>query len=137
MRVVAQRVFEAIDGVDVSPYDPAIVSDTTGNMVLANAIRDVQDSVRQGESLTAPLADHPVFPPMVVQMLAVGEETGAVDELLERIADFYEEEVDVAVAGLLTLLEPVMIAFLGGVVGGIVIAMYMPIFDIAGAVKAE
>jgi type IV pilus assembly protein PilC len=107
-----------------------IVADTTGNIVVGRAVRDVQESVRQGESLARPLLDHAVFPSMVVQMIGVGEATGALDTMLSKIADFYEEEVDVAVAGLLTLLEPIMIFFLGVVVGGIVIAMYMPIFDL-------
>ena len=107
-----------------------IVSETAGNSVVAEAVTETQAAVKSGESLARPLEAHPVFPPMVVQMIAVGEETGALDEMLEKIADFYEEEVDTAVAGLLTLLEPIMIAFLGGVVGGIVIAMYLPIFDL-------
>ena len=87
-------------------------------------------SIEGGETIAAPLKETKVFPPMVVQMIGVGEATGALDTMLQKIADFYEEEVDVAVAGLLTLLEPIMIAFLGGVVGGIVIAMYLPIFDL-------
>jgi type IV pilus assembly protein PilC len=86
-------------------------------------------SIERGETIAVPLKETAVFPPMVTQMIGVGEATGALDAMLAKIADFYEEEVDVAVAGLLTLLEPIMIALLGGVVGGIVIAMYMPIFD--------
>ena len=86
-------------------------------------------SIERGETIAAPLKETGVFPPMVTQMIGVGEATGALDEMLAKIADFYEEEVDVAVAGLLTLLEPIMIAVLGAVVGGIVVAMYMPIFD--------
>ena len=82
------------------------------------------------ETVAAPLRQTAVFPPMVVQMISVGEATGALDTMLSKIADFYEEEVDVAVAGLLTLLEPLMIALLGGIVGGIVIAMYLPIFSL-------
>ena len=87
-------------------------------------------SIERGETISAPLKETGVFPPMVTQMISVGETTGALDTMLAKIADFYEEEVDVAVAGLLTLLEPVMIALLGGIVGGIVIAMYMPIFSL-------
>ena len=87
-------------------------------------------SIERGETISSPLKETGVFPAMVVQMIGVGEATGALDTMLAKIADFYEEEVDAAVAGLLTLLEPVMIAFLGIVVGGIVIAMYMPIFDL-------
>ena len=87
-------------------------------------------SIERGETISGPLKETNVFPSMVVQMIGVGEATGAIDTMLSKIADFYEEEVDTAVAGMLTLLEPVMIAFLGGVVGGIVIAMYMPIFGL-------
>ena len=87
-------------------------------------------SIERGETISAPLKETKVFPPMVTQMISVGEATGALDTMLSKIADFYEEEVDAAVAGLLTLLEPIMIAVLGVVVGGIVIAMYLPIFDL-------
>jgi type IV pilus assembly protein PilC len=87
-------------------------------------------SIERGETIAAPLKETAVFPSMVVQMIGVGEATGALDAMLAKIADFYEEEVDTAVAGLLTLLEPIMIAILGVVVGGIVIAMYLPIFDL-------
>jgi len=107
-----------------------ITARTSGNAVVEAALLTTRKSIERGETIAAPLKDTKVFPPMVVQMIGVGEATGAVDTMLSKIADFYEEEVDVAVAGLLTLLEPVMIALLGGVVGGIVIAMYMPIFDL-------
>ncbi len=107
-----------------------IVADTTGNVVLGRAIRDVQDSVRNGESLTKPLTDHPVFPPMVVQMLAVGEDTGALDSMLHKISEFYDQEVESTTESLTALIEPLMIAFLGGIVGSMIIAMYMPIFKI-------
>ena len=107
-----------------------ITARTSGNAVVEEALMTTRKSIERGESIAAPLKETAVFPPMVVQMIGVGEATGAVDTMLSKIADFYEEEVDVAVAGLLTLLEPVMIAVLGGVVGGIVIAMYMPIFDL-------
>ncbi|HEY9466722.1 MAG TPA: type II secretion system F family protein [Vicinamibacterales bacterium] len=107
-----------------------ITARTAGNAVVEEAILLTRKSIEGGDTIAAPLKETNVFPPMVVQMIGVGEATGALDTMLQKIADFYEEEVDVAVAGLLTLLEPIMIAFLGGVVGGIVIAMYMPIFDL-------
>jgi type IV pilus assembly protein PilC len=107
-----------------------IVADTTGNVVLARAIRDVQESVRTGESLTRPLSNHPVFPPMVVQMMAVGEDTGALDTMLMKIADFYDQEVEATTESLTALIEPLMIAFLGGVVGSMIVALYMPIFKV-------
>ena len=107
-----------------------ITARTAGNAIVEDAIMLTRKSIEGGDTIAAPLKETGVFPPMVVQMIGVGEATGALDTMLQKIADFYEEEVDVAVAGLLTLLEPIMIAFLGGVVGGIVIAMYMPIFDL-------
>jgi len=106
-----------------------ITAKTAGNAIIEDAIQSTRKSIERGETIAQPLRDTAVFPSMVVQMISVGEATGALDTMLGKIADFYEEEVDVAVAGLLTLMEPLMIAFLGGVVGGIVIAMYMPIFD--------
>src|SRR5689334_659214 len=107
-----------------------ITARTAGNAVVEDAIQTTRKSIERGETIAQPLKDTAVFPPMVVQMIGVGEATGALDTMLGKIADFYEEEVDVAVAGLLTLLEPLMIALLGGIVGGIVIAMYMPIFGL-------
>ena len=107
-----------------------ITAKTSGNAIIEDAIMVTRKSIERGETISAPLKETGVFPPMVVQMIGVGEATGALDTMLGKIADFYEEEVDTAVAGLLTLLEPVMIAVLGMVVGGIVIAMYMPIFDL-------
>jgi type IV pilus assembly protein PilC len=107
-----------------------ITARTAGNAVVEKAIQTTRTSIERGETIATPLKETSVFPSMVVQMIGVGEATGALDTMLAKIADFYEEEVDVAVAGLLTLLEPIMIAFLGGVVGGIVIAMYMPIFSL-------
>ncbi|MCW2665063.1 MAG: type secretion system protein [Frankiales bacterium] len=107
-----------------------IVADTTGNLVLARAIRDVQDSVRTGESLAGPLTNHPVFPPMVVQMMAVGEDTGALDGMLMKISQFYDQEVEATTEALTALIEPLMIAILGGLVGSMIIALYMPIFSI-------
>jgi len=106
-----------------------ITAKTAGNSIVEDAIMLTRKSIERGETIAVPLKETAVFPPMVTQMIGVGEATGALDAMLAKIADFYEEEVDVAVAGLLTLLEPIMIALLGGVVGGIVIAMYMPIFD--------
>jgi type IV pilus assembly protein PilC len=107
-----------------------IVSTTTGNVVLERAIKDVQDSVRNGESLAAPLANHPVFPPMVVQMMSVGEDTGALDTMLHKIAEFYDQDVEATTEALTALIEPIMIAVLGGIVGSMIIALYMPIFKI-------
>ncbi len=107
-----------------------ITARTSGNAVIEEAILTTRKSIERGETIAGPLKETNVFPSMVVQMIGVGEATGALDTMLGKIADFYEEEVDVAVAGLLTLLEPIMIAFLGGIVGGIVIAMYLPIFDL-------
>src|SRR3954469_3756149 len=107
-----------------------ITAKTSGNAIVEDAILVTRTSIERGETISVPLKETKVFPPMVTQMIGVGEATGALDTMLAKIADFYEEEVDTAVAGLLTLLEPIMIALLGGVVGGIVIAMYMPIFDL-------
>ncbi len=107
-----------------------ITAKTSGNAIVEDAIMTTRKSIERGETISAPLKDTKVFPAMVTQMIGVGEATGALDTMLAKIADFYEEEVDTAVAGLLTLLEPIMIAVLGIVVGGIVIAMYLPIFDL-------
>ena len=107
-----------------------IVADTTGNYVLTMAVRDVQNSVRQGESLTRPLENHSVFPPMVVQMMAVGEDTGALDTMLHKISDFYDQEVEATTEALTSLIEPIMIAVLGGLIGGMIVCLYLPIFDI-------
>ena len=107
-----------------------ITAKTSGNAIVEDAIMVTRKSIERGETISAPLKDTKVFPSMVTQMIGVGEATGALDTMLGKIADFYAEEVDTAVAGLLTLLEPIMIAILGVVVGGIVIAMYLPIFDL-------
>jgi type IV pilus assembly protein PilC len=112
-----------LDGLDITAR-------TAGNAIIEEAIQKTRSSIERGETVSGPLRETNVFPSMVVQMINVGETTGALDAMLAKIADFYEEEVDTAVAGLLTLMEPIMIAVLGGVVGGIVIAMYMPIFDL-------
>ena len=107
-----------------------ITAKTAGNAIIEDALFEVRRAIERGETVASPLKQTGVFPGMVVQMIGVGEATGALDTMLAKIADFYEEEVDTAVAGLLTLLEPIMIAFLGLVVGGIVIAMYLPIFGL-------
>ena len=111
-----------LDGLEITAH-------TSGNAVVEEAILSTRKSIEGGNTIAAPLKETAVFPPMVVQMISVGEATGALDTMLSKIADFYEEEVDTAVAGMLTLMEPVMLAFLGVIVGGIVVAMYMPIFD--------
>ncbi len=110
-----------------------ITARTAGNQVITNAILKAKDAVEQGRNISAPLAESKVFPSMVVQMVGVGEATGALDAMLGKVADFYEDEVDNAVAALTSLLEPVMIAVLGGIIGFIVVAMYMPIFGLADA----
>jgi type IV pilus assembly protein PilC len=107
-----------------------IVSETTGSIVISRALKEVQESVRRGESVAGPLAEHEVFPPMVVQMIASGEESGAIDQMLGKIAQFYDEEVEATTEALTALIEPLMIAFLGGVVGSMIIALYMPIFKV-------
>ena len=112
-----------------------IVADTTGNEVLARAASDVKDSVRSGESMSSPLAKHGVFPPMVVQMIAVGEDTGALDAMLDKIADFYDQEVEATTEALTSLIEPLMIAILGGIVGSMIVALYMPMFKIFDLIK--
>ena len=111
-----------------------ITARTAGNAVIEDAIMATRKSVEEGKTISEPLGDTDVFPSMVVQMIAVGEQTGALDTMLSKIADFYEDEVDTAVAGLMKLLEPVLIAFLGVAIGGIVIAMYMPMFALIGQV---
>lgn len=107
-----------------------IVSETTGNYQLTLAVRDVQDSVRRGEALTKPLASHDIFPPMVSQMMAVGEDTGALDVMLGKVADFYDQEVEAMAESLTALIEPIMIAVLGGLVGGMIVCLYLPIFNV-------
>ena len=112
-----------------------IVAATTGNVVLERAIRDVQQSVRSGESLTKPLEQHAVFPPMVVQMMAVGEETGALDTMLHKISDFYDQEVEATAEALTSIIEPLMIAVLGSIIGAMIVALYMPIFSVFNLIK--
>jgi type IV pilus assembly protein PilC len=106
-----------------------IVSRTSGNKVVEEAIMTTRQSVSEGKTLAEPLARAKVFPPMVVQMISVGEATGALDNMLNKIADFYDEEVDSAVAALTSMLEPMLMIFLGTTVGFIIVAMYMPIFQ--------
>jgi type IV pilus assembly protein PilC len=112
-----------------------ITAKTAGNRVIQDAIMQSRSSIAGGDTIAQPLQKSKVFPPMVISMIAVGEQTGGLDEMLSKIADFYDEEVDAAVSNLLSLLEPIMIVFLGVVVGGMVVAMYLPIFDMVNAVQ--
>jgi type IV pilus assembly protein PilC len=112
-----------------------VTGQTAGNAVVEKAMADVVESVKSGGTIAAPLRDAPIFPPMVAQMLAVGEETGGLDTMLDKVADFYEDEVAAAVKALTSILEPIMIVFVGAVVGFIVIAMYMPMFKVYDAIK--
>jgi type IV pilus assembly protein PilC len=114
-----------------------ITARTSGNAVIEKALTKVRKSLEEGKSLTEPLKETDVFPGMVTQMIAVGEQTGAMDAMLSKIADFYEEEVDAAVKDLLTALEPIMIVFLGVVVGGVVISMYLPLFSLIGKLSGH
>ncbi len=114
-----------------------VVGKSAGNVVIERAIAFSADKIREGRTMAEPLTETGVFPPMVVQMIAVGEQTGALDQMLNKIADFYEEEVDVAVAAMTSLIEPLMMVVVGGMVGFLLIAMYMPIFDIAGKVSNQ
>lgn len=107
-----------------------IVGEASGNIVIENATRAVRESVRSGNSLAKPLAQHSIFPPMAVQMMAVGEDTGALDQMLDKIADFYDQEVESTTEALTSLIEPLMIAVLGGIIGFMVIGLYMPIFSV-------
>jgi type IV pilus assembly protein PilC len=112
-----------LDGLDIT-------AKTSGNAIIENAIKQVRSKIERGETIAAPLRASGVFPPMVAQMIGAGESTGALDTMLAKIAEFYEDEVDVAVAGLLTVLEPLLICVLGVIVGAIVISMYLPLFDL-------
>jgi type IV pilus assembly protein PilC len=114
-----------------------IVAKTAGNVVIEEAIMFTRSKISEGKNMAGPLLETNVFPPMVVQMVGVGEQTGALDAMLSKIADFYEEEVDVAVAALTSLIEPIMMVGIGGTVGVVLIAMYLPIFSIAGKIKAD
>jgi len=112
-----------------------ITAKTAGNMVLMKAIHKAMIAISEGETMTAPLAETKVFPPMVIQMIGVGEKTGNMDEMLSKIADFYDDEVDAAVAALTSMIEPIVIVVMGAVIGGILIAMYLPMFDIIGQIS--
>jgi len=113
----------------------SIVSKTAGNKIIENALMNVRKGISEGKTIAEPLLETGIFPPMVVQMIAVGEATGALDTMLSKIADFYDDEVDAAVDAMTALLEPFMMVFLGGVVGGMIIAMYLPIFKMASVVS--
>ena len=137
MRKIAVARFTRTLGTLISSGVPIlegldITAKTSGNAVIEKALTQVRKSLEEGKSLTEPLKESEVFPGMVTQMIAVGEQTGAMDAMLQKIADFYEEEVDAAVKDLLTALEPIMIVFLGLVVGGVVISMYLPLFSLIG-----
>lgn len=112
-----------------------IVKETVGNAVVSGALTDVQAAVKEGEAIAKPLERHAIFPPMVVQMIAVGEETGALDTMLSKIADFYDQEIEATVSALTSLIEPILIAVMGGVVGSMVVALYMPMFNIINYIK--
>ncbi len=142
MRKIAVARFTRTLGTLISSGVPIlegldITAKTAGNAVVERALQRVRKSLEEGKSLTEPLKDSEVFPGMVTQMIAVGEQTGAMDAMLQKIADFYEEEVDAAVKDLLTALEPVMIVFLGLVVGGVVISMYLPLFSLIGKLSGH
>jgi type IV pilus assembly protein PilC len=112
-----------------------ICAKTSGNVVVQKGINRAREKISEGHDMAGPLAESRVFPSMVVQMIGVGEQTGAMDQMLQKIADFYEEEVDAAVSAMTSLIEPIMMAFLGVVVGGLIIAMYLPIFNLAGNIN--
>ena len=119
------------------PILPAlqIVGETSGNWVIQDSLKKVAESVREGNSISAPLGNHSVFPPMVVQMIAVGEDSGSLEIMLNKLADFYDQEVEAATEQLTAMIEPLMVAFLGVVIGGMVVALYLPIFNIAKLIK--
>jgi type IV pilus assembly protein PilC len=114
-----------------------ICARTAGNTVVQRGISRARDKISEGHDMATPLMESKVFPTMVVQMIGVGEQTGAMDQMLQKIADFYEEEVDAAVSAMTSLIEPIMMAFLGVVVGGLIIAMYLPIFKLAGNINSN
>ncbi len=142
MRKIAVARFTRTLGTLISSGVPIlegldITAKTSGNAVVERALFQVRKSLEEGKSLTEPLKDSAVFPGMVTQMISVGEQTGAMDAMLQKIADFYEDEVDAAVKDLLTALEPIMIVFLGTVVGGVVISMYLPLFTLIGKLSGH
>jgi len=114
-----------------------ITGKAAGNSVVKDAVAKTKASISSGQTIAGPLRESEVFPPMVVQMISVGEETGALDEMLSKIADFYDEEVDAAVDAMTSVIEPIMIVMMGGVVGGMVVAMYLPIFKLVSVIMAE
>jgi type IV pilus assembly protein PilC len=114
-----------------------ICAKTAGNTTVAAGIMYAREKIAEGKDMATPLMESKVFPPMVVQMIGVGEQTGAMDTMLQKIADFYEDEVDVAVASMTAMIEPIMMVFLGGVIGGLIVAMYLPVFELAGNIGAE
>jgi type IV pilus assembly protein PilC len=140
MRKVAVAKFTRTLGTMISSGVPIldalqITARSAGNKVVENAIMYTRERISEGRTMADPLAETGVFPPMVVQMIAVGESTGAMDAMLQKIADFYEEEVDAAVAALTALLEPLMMVVLGVLLGGLIISMYLPIFELADNIK--
>jgi len=114
-----------------------IVAKASGNVVVEEGLMYTREKIAEGHNLADPLGEMPVFPGMVVQMIGVGEQTGALDTMLNKIADFYEDETDVAVAALTSLLEPIMMVMIGSIVGVVLVSMYLPIFELAGNIKAE
>ena len=114
-----------------------ICAKTSGNRVVKRGIMHARAKISEGQDMAGPLGESKVFPGMVVQMIGVGEQTGAMDQMLQKVADFYEDEVDTAVAAMTSLIEPIMMAFLGVVVGGLIIAMYLPIFKLAGNIAGK
>ena len=114
-----------------------ICARTSGNVVIEDAVMYVRQKISEGKNMAEPLTETKVFPDMVVQMIAVGEQTGALDQMLGKVADFYEEETDVAVAALTSALEPLLMVGVGGMVGVVLVAMYLPIFSLAGNIKAD
>jgi len=140
LRKVAVAKFTRTLGTLVSSGVPIlegldVVARTAGNAVVEQAIMKTRESISEGRTIAEPLKETKVFPPMVVQMIAVGEATGALDQMLSKIADFYDTEVDDAVSALTSLIEPLLMVFLGGAIGGLVVAMYLPVFQMAGAVS--
>jgi type IV pilus assembly protein PilC len=114
-----------------------ICAKTSGNVVIEGGIMSVRQAISEGKNMAEPLTETKIFPDMVVQMIAVGEQTGALDQMLNKIADFYEEETDVAVAAMTAALEPILMVGVGGMVGVVLVAMYLPVFSLAGNIKAD
>jgi type IV pilus assembly protein PilC len=142
LRKVAVARFCATLGTMISSGVPIldaleITAKTAGNVIIENAIMNTRTAISEGRTIAEPLMETGVFPGMVVRMIAVGEATGALDAMLAKISEFYDEEVDVAVEGLTQMMEPLMIVFLGGVCGGMVIAMYLPVFSMAGVISGS